>query len=915
MYRKGTAYARAIELARTTCPDEVVQLEEEWGDLLVSRRQMDASISHYIEAGATVKALDAAVGAKQWRKAVQIAKVLDDPVATKKYAIELAGHLAFSGDLQGAESLLVRAELYKEAVDFLNKQGQWDRAYELAVKHMEETDAKDLFLKLVDRLEAEGKYKDCEKILISVGEPDTAISMYKRLEHYDAMIRLVERFHRDLLDNTHQHLARQLEGRGKYKTAEVHYLAAQDWKAAVHMYCNQARWEDAHRIAKLKGGEQAASQVAYMWAKSLQVESAARLLTKMGLMETALEFACESGHFAFALDLCRVTGRGAGDVHLRMAVSLEDEGRFEAAEKEFLLAERPKEAIMMYTHNRDWDSAVRIAEGYAPETVNDILVSQAAAALESRHYSEYEALLVRAEKPQMIVEHYREYEMWPEACRVAKEFVPAALPELLRLQAKAERGSGSGVNSDFRNILAKASEFARNEEFKRAADVLLQITRSDADAETQEKALIRAAEICNQFLEGAEAIEVAHQLGPELVKLNQVGPAAQLYLAAELPKEAVDVFIQTENWSKARRLAKEIDPQLVAYVEREQRNRLRNEGNVEQLADVDIVGALDLLAEQGQWTRCIEKARQHGGAVMQKYLALYAAQLIRDGEPEQAMRIYLTHGTPANPQNFNIYQRIAVDCFGRREPGEASSTLWRDLRNFLYAVWTAIKDQSAEEVDKFDNLLLIAHFYATRAACRQIPALNGVAVKISTALLRYTEIIPVDKAFFEAGMDLRAVGRDSEAFVLLNHYLDVCEAIDEEGSGALIDHSDLVATDFPASVPIPAELHLKHELSLHEEAREWVLAISMDQKVDQTLPADERNLYESSLGLSDLPCVVSGYPVTRRQPVTFQRSHRMSNRDAWSKLAVSAKMAPQTDVPEVVEFLEKWLGAANFVAN
>lgn len=33
---------------------------------------MDASISHYIEAGATVKALEAAVGAKQWRKAVQV---------------------------------------------------------------------------------------------------------------------------------------------------------------------------------------------------------------------------------------------------------------------------------------------------------------------------------------------------------------------------------------------------------------------------------------------------------------------------------------------------------------------------------------------------------------------------------------------------------------------------------------------------------------------------------------------------------------------------------------------------------------------------------------------------------------------------------------------------------------------------
>lgn len=39
---------------------------------LVTKRQMDAAISHYIEAGATVKALEAAVNARQFRKALQV---------------------------------------------------------------------------------------------------------------------------------------------------------------------------------------------------------------------------------------------------------------------------------------------------------------------------------------------------------------------------------------------------------------------------------------------------------------------------------------------------------------------------------------------------------------------------------------------------------------------------------------------------------------------------------------------------------------------------------------------------------------------------------------------------------------------------------------------------------------------------
>lgn len=49
----------------------------------------------------------------------------------------------------------------------------------------------------------------------------------------------------------------------------------------------------------------------------------------------------------------------------------------------------------------------------------------------------------------------------------------------------------------------------------------------------------------------------------------------------------------------------------------------------------------------------------------------------------------------------------------------------------------------------------------------------------------------------------------------------------------------------------------------HEEVKEWVLAVSMDQKVEQVLPRDERNCYEASLiapdtGIRSAPCVITG---------------------------------------------------------
>lgn len=54
----------------------------------------------------------------------------------------------------------------------------------------------------------------------------------------------------------------------------------------------------------------------------------------------------------------------------------------------------------------------------------------------------------------------------------------------------------------------------------------------------------------------------------------------------------------------------------------------------------------------------------------------------------------------------------------------------------------------------------------------------------------------------------------------------------------------------------------------HEEVKEWVLAVSMNQKVEQTLPVDEQGYYEASLEgprghVRAQPCLITGKPVWR----------------------------------------------------
>ncbi len=97
--------------------------------------------------------------------------------------------------------------------------------------------------------------------------------------------------------------------------------------------------------------------------------------------------------------------------------------------------------------------------------------------------------------------------------------------------------------------------------------------------------------------------------------------------------------------------------------------------------------------------------------------------------------------------------------------------------------------------------------------------------------------IPADRAFFQAGVACRDAGDANHAFVFLNRYLDITEAMDEgDVDSRGLDDVDFetAASDLPSRFPLPREHFVKNEAT-REEIRDWVLAHSMDAAVDQTL--------------------------------------------------------------------------------
>ncbi|XP_026856898.2 intraflagellar transport protein 172 homolog isoform X1 [Electrophorus electricus] len=908
-YRTGNAFRKAVELARLAFPSEVVKLEEVWGDYLVQQKQMDAAINHYIESGCSSKAVEAAIGARQWKKALHIVELQEDRSLDMSY-LKIAQHYASIQEFEVAERLFVKGDHLRDAIDMYTQAGKWEQAHKLAVKCMSQEEVSALYISRAKELEKEGKYNEAERLFATVNEPDLAITMYKKNKMYDDMIRLVGRHHRNLLQETHIHLAKELEADGRFQEAEYHYIEGQDWKAAVNMYAHGDMWEEAYRVSKNHGATSAHKQVAYLWAKSLGGEAAVKLLNKFGLLETAIDFAAENRSFEFAFELARLSMKQKiPQIHLKNAMFLEDEGKFIEAETEFIKAGKPKEAVLMYVHIQDWSGAQRVAEAHDPDSVADVLVGQAKFCFEQKDFQKAEAFLLRAQRPELAIKYYRDAEMWSDAIRICKDYLPN---KLAVLQEEYEKEASRKGNRGVEGMVEQAQEWEQSCDYAQAVDCYLKV-KDSSNVALQEKCWMKAAELAIKFLTRDKAVAVVQAVGPRLVQLRKYSTAAELYLNLDLIKEAVDAFIEGEEWNKAKRVAKELDPRLEGYVDQRYKEHLKNQGKVDSLVGVDVMAALDMYVERGQWEKCIDTASKQNFKILHKYVALYATHLIKENDAEKVLSLYMQHGVPANQQNFNIYKRMFLELMNLRDRDVAEAyRMWADLRDALHLLCenlTKSSEANSPAHEDFEQMLVVAHYYATRSAIKGTDQLSILVAKLSISLLRHTELIPADKAFYEAGLAAKAVGWDNMAFIFLNRFLDLADGIDE-GTLEALDHTDFQDTDIPFEVPLPSKLHVTVEK--REEIRDWVLTVSMDQRVEQVLPMDERGTYEASLvaaktGIRSLPCVITGYPVLRNK-IDFKKPGMAANKDDWNKFLMATKTTHSPECQDVLKFIAQWCG-------
>eukprot|EP00605_Chrysophyceae_sp_TOSAG23-4_P002142 GSChrysophyteH1.ASY1.ANO1.2369.1 assembled CDS len=747
-YIRGHAFRKAVELARRSFPGRVVELQEQWGDYLVSQKQVDMAINHYIEAKVYQKAIEAALNARQYSRALQLVDVIDSDIS-RPYYKQLASYYENARQWELAERCYVSADQPQAAVEMHTKQGHWEIAHKLAMSYMSEGEVGLLYINQAQRLES-----------------------------------------MDLLKETHQFLAQTLEIEGSMRDAERHYIEAQEWHSAVNMYRANEMWDDAFRVAKFYGGINACKRVTIALLMSVGVIEGSKMLTKHGLIEAAIEHATENGAFDMAFELTNHS----------MPKKLAE----------------AKEAIDMYVHQQDWANAMRVAESYDPATIPDVLSARARAKADSGDRRGAEELYISAGRPEIALEMYQEADMWPEALNLAQLHLPHRAAEVNMAYQAAQARAGKG-GTDLEDIWCRAIELARNHMPNRQVEIALEVSRRLVDVSREET----AADI-----------------------LFEIGRA----------EEAIGVCLQGKKFEKAKELSQG-NPALQKRVQEALQGHHIEAEDSHQLVEMGRTDvALDVLAKRGDWDRLWETAQKEhvSPAAIGKFVLMRVDELVRSGRPDDIDE--------------------AVQTIHKR-PGPATEVAMSAYRRLVRAVMArSLADETSGGKKKGDNSVhteMVAKLREHMLYSSKAFGLKDIAAKCSVTLLKYPDIIPQDKAFYQAAIDSQ--------------------------DASFLDNADYHDTDaVPLQGPLPKDHYLRSE-DAREEVRTWVLSVVTDSNIEQRFPPREQSrnsLYEGLFTSNRPTCIVSGFPVHPADMLEVNNS--LANRRDWNAYVGKSRVCPWT---------------------
>lgn len=127
----------------------------------------------------------------------------------------------------------------------------------------------------------------------------------------------------------------------------------------------------------------------------------------------------------------------------------------------------------------------------------------------------------------------------------------------------------------------------------------------------------------------------------------------------------------------------------------------------------------------------------------------YIKFTVEGGKFADAAQAYADYGMQLIPKNYPTYKMLTIEIFVEGEKAEVAP-----LRKALYdfhKLLESTSDPGNPTVLEFNKFLTIAHLINLKFQYETKPAAQGLHQKITISLLRYCDLVRLDKLFYEAG--------------------------------------------------------------------------------------------------------------------------------------------------------------------
>ena len=659
-YRKGHSYYRALELAKAASPDSVIAIEKEWADYLVSQGQNDAATMHYVESGDYALALNCSLRAQQWQQAAEIlrsaASTSDLVKQLRVQYLRVGRHFAGTGDTATAEDLFLTVDATKELVEMYLNLGRIDEAVRRAKRQMKPNEMEQLFIDTAQKLSKRAQTRTiAEQIYLAINKSELAMDMYRSAGDTASLLRLTSQYGGD--KGQLESMAVQAERQGDLETAESCYIRAGSWEKARFMYEQEKKWQDALRVAKEHGTQAAEMSVAAHWAIDIGGSAGVQKLVQIKLVEPVLLYACEnsmSDLVNLIMTNCKTLSKTTvHQAHMKFAQALEAQSKFADAEQQYCAANQPREAVEMYTHNKMWTDAQRVAHKYG---ITDLPVT-----------------------PSKAQSH------------------------------ATSTISGAG--------LQRAIQLDQAGQYDAAIDAYLALSVADCGGEEQlDQVMDRAVKLTLTYRQGRlqDCVNTVAQI---LLDLQRHASLGKILESIEAYTDAFEIYRAGGMWADAARLVSYVEPEEQAEFQREYQEHLAQNRNTSGLMNMGQVdAALAVYARNGDWDMCLKQAEKEGPEYVEKYTMMYAQELVQQHKFGEAITILARYSGGPTSTTVPAYLSLCQSSLYGLESSEVLTPTLTTLRLMRFKVLRNIQPSTPGYMP-LQRFTRGVHLLCQRAAC------------------------------------------------------------------------------------------------------------------------------------------------------------------------------------------------------